>query len=106
MVISFDWLKRLDAVILRTLERKILLLLDSFSGHGSPERLPKLPPVEVKFLPVNTTSCLQPLDAGIMSSLKRRYCTLEDNRVLDAIDSDDEIYNIDQLTAMRYVHSV
>lgn len=106
MVIFFDWLKRFDAFIARTPGRRVLLLLDNFCGHGSPDCLPELCSVEVKFLPANTTSRLQPMDAGIIASLKRRYRTLQYNRVLDALDSDDDIYKIDQLTAMRYVQSV
>lgn len=46
------------------------------------------------------------MDAGVISSLKRRYRTLKYNRVLDAMDSEDDICSIEQLTAMRYVHSV
>lgn len=49
MVIFFYWLKRLNAFIARTLGRKIMLLLDNFSGHGSSECHPELSSVEVKF---------------------------------------------------------
>lgn len=105
MVIFFDCLKRFDAFIARTLNRKIPFLLGKFSGHGSRECLPALSDVEVKFMQANMTSRLQPMDAGIIASLKRRYRVLQYNRVLDALDSDDNVYNIDQLTAMRYMQS-
>lgn len=109
MDIFFEWLKRFDAFIARTPNRRILLLLDNFSGHGSAECMPALPNIEVKFLPPNTTSRLQPMDAGIIASLKRRYCTLQYNRVLDALDVpgvENNLYKIDQLTAMRNIQSV
>lgn len=109
MDIFFEWLKRFDAFIARTPNRRILLLLDNFSGHGSAECMPALANIEVKFLPPNTTSRLQPMDAGIIASLKRRYRTLQYNRVLDALDVpgvENNLYKIDQLTAMRYVQSV
>lgn len=49
--------------------RKILLLLDNFSGH-----IPlKLSHIEIMFLPPNTTSILQPLDLGIIRNFKYHY---------------------------------
>lgn len=52
------------------------------------------------------TSRSQIMDVSVIASLKRRYHTLQYNRVLDSIDGDTNIDNIDQLTAMRYVQSV
>ena len=103
MDLLFKWLLRLDSYINGTARRKVLLLLDNFSGHGRPERLPDLCFVHVEFLPPNTTSKLQPMDAGIINCLKRRYRTAQYNRALDVLeDGGENIYNIDQLTAMKY----
>lgn len=56
-------------------DRQVLLLLDNASCHKIDyKRLQELSSVKVLFLPKNTTSKLQPLDAGIIaSSLKRRF---------------------------------
>ena len=69
----FEWLERFNAYIARTFSRKVALLIDNCSAHGTLENLPSLSNVEVIFLPPNTTSKLQPLDAGIIASLKLRY---------------------------------
>ncbi|ESN91598.1 hypothetical protein HELRODRAFT_165651 [Helobdella robusta] len=49
--------------------RKILLFVDNCSAH--PEI--SMSNVIVKYLPPKTTSCLQPLDAGIISQIKAIY---------------------------------
>jgi hypothetical protein len=67
-----EWLQTFDKIIrLSSPERRVLLLLDnagSHSLHGI-----ELKNVEIKFLPPNTTSKLQPLDAGIIACFKRKY---------------------------------
>lgn len=106
MSLFFQWLLRFDTKMTQR-GRKVLLLLDNLSGHGRVGSLPELISTRVEFLPPNTTSKLQPMDAGIIASLKRRYCTIQYNRVLyeDATAGGD-IYAIDQLTAMRYLAAV
>lgn len=49
---------------------------------------------------------LQSMGAGINASLNRRYRTMQYNLALDVMDLQENIYNIDQLTAMRYVKAV
>ena len=57
------WLSSLDRYVGQTPGRKILLLLDNFSGHGTPqEPLTELQNITIQFLPANTTSRMQPLD--------------------------------------------
>ena len=51
--------------------RNILLLLDNFSGHF-PEKY-ELTNVELLYLAPNTTSIMQPLDAGIIRSFKVHF---------------------------------
>lgn len=46
------------------------------------------------------------MDPDIICSLKCRYRTLQYNRVLYALDSEANVYKVDELTAMRYVESV
>lgn len=106
MVIFLYWLKRLDAFITRTLWGEILSLLDNCSFQGFSECIPELSSVEMKFLSGNTTLRLQHIHASIIDSLKRGYHTLQCrcNRVLNAIYSVDNIYNMGHTCAMYRTH--
>lgn len=55
---------------LKAAGRKMVLLVDNFSGHKVPEGLER---IKVIFLPPNMTSHIQPLDAGIISCVKAIY---------------------------------
>ena len=59
--------------MMRKENRKIILLADNATSHKTEEAIAKLTNVRVYFLPPNTTSALQPLDQGIIYSLK--VCT-------------------------------
>lgn len=99
----FEWLRRLDRYIGMESGRKILLLIDNCSAHGKEETMPHLDNVRVLFLPPNTTSKVQPLDAGIIAWVKNKYRTRLLLRVFDNIDMGRKsIYNVDVLTAMRW----
>jgi hypothetical protein len=63
-----DYLTKLDARM-RLQRRKILLIVDNAPVHVINENL-NLTNVAVHFLPPNTTSHLQPCDAGIINSFK------------------------------------
>ena len=59
------------------------------------------------FLPPNTTSKLQPLDAGIIASVTTRYRKYQYGRALDCLDaSESNIYKLDRLTAMRAIQNI
>ncbi len=63
--------KYLDALNQKMLqdERKILILLDNFSGHVVGD----FSNIKLIFLPPNSTSLIQPLDQGIIHSFKSKY---------------------------------
>ena len=63
-----DWLQDLNRRM-KLHKRKILLYMDNVSSHTSSADV-SLSNVTVKFFPANTTSCLQPLDAGIIKTFK------------------------------------
>ena len=65
-----SWLIDLEKQMKRE-GRVILLLLDNASCHSVSHL--HTPHVKVKFLPPNTTSHIQPLDAGIIRSFKSHY---------------------------------
>jgi hypothetical protein len=55
---------------MRKAKRNVLVLLDNASVHDTSLNLSN---VEFLYLPPNTTSHLQPLDAGIIASFKKQY---------------------------------
>ena len=56
------------------IEPKALLILDNCSAHPDEELLVSADGlVTAKFLPPNVTSLIQPMDQGVLESLKRRY---------------------------------
>ena len=67
-VLFSEWLERLNAKV-KAQKRNILMFLDNCGAH------PKLQFSNIKlvFLPPNTTSRLQPCDAGIIATLKAHY---------------------------------
>jgi hypothetical protein len=71
-----EYLRWLDNKM-RAQGRKILLLLDNFSGHELGVQLvgglQGLSHVRIEWLPPNTTSHWQPLDQGIIASFKLQY---------------------------------
>lgn len=85
--------------------RRILLWLDNFAGHNLPEE--GLSHIQAEFFSPNLTPHVQPLDAGIIKSLKTNYKQRFISRAIRLFDTGtlvtSELYLIDQLTAMRMV---
>ena len=71
---------------MKTQNRKILILLDNFSGH----KIGDFENIRFHFFPPNTTSKIQPLDMGIIASFKSKYRRLLNNFIFDLILDDDE----------------
>ena len=83
-----SWLYRFSSFISRSNpQRRVILLLDNCSAHGSAESLPNLSNVDYQFLPPGRTSKLQPLDTGIIAALKVRYREKQYDHALDCIDA-------------------
>lgn len=98
----FSWLKRSDEYIARTSARRDILLLENFSAHGTYCSLPALSNVEVHFLPPNTASCIQPLNAEFIAALKAAYRRRLSFRIFDKIDASAKtIHDVDILMVMR-----
>ncbi|GFX21861.1 tigger transposable element-derived protein 1 [Trichonephila clavipes] len=66
------------------LEFKILLILDNAPGHPILEH----PNIKVAFFPPNTTSLIQPLDQGIISTFKKYYVKFTFQFIFDKLESE------------------
>ena len=78
--------------------RKVALIIDNCPAHPVIENLKS---VTLYFLPPNTTSALQPMDQGVIWSLKSKYRTHIIQKVLAAIDQGKQLPVISILEAMK-----
>ena len=62
----------------------------------------------VESLPKNTTPILQPLNLGIIASIKKRYKHLIAQRAVDLVDSGhyDSIYKVDIRLAGHWIYEI
>jgi hypothetical protein len=84
---------------MRKQQRQILLLLDNAPSHAV--QTIDLTNISVMFLPANTTSLIQPMDAGIIAAFKKRYRSFQLGMALDREkNSLSDIYKVDIVQAM------
>ena len=87
-------------------KRNVILFLDNATVHP-PSLIDKFSNIKIVFLPKNTTSRLQPLDAGIIQSFKSKYQTKLMRYVIARVKEDllaSEITKqIDVLRAIKWV---
>ncbi|CAH1241537.1 TIGD4 [Branchiostoma lanceolatum] len=88
--VFLDWLSKLDKKMGQQ-GRKILLFADNAPSHPNVS----LRNIELKFFPPNTTSRLQPMDQGIIQTVKLKYRKLQLNKILTVLQEDKEITGID-----------
>jgi hypothetical protein len=90
------WLIKLN----RSLKEPIIILLDNFSGHDVKREFEN---IIIIFLPPNTTSRTQPLDAGIISAFKHRYrLKLMDYIITRAYSTNGEApFSLKEITCAR-----
>lgn len=91
-----DWLKNFN---LRMCGRSVLLLIDNASSHVAFQ----LSNVRVHFLPPNTTSHLQPLDAGIVKSFKAHYRRSFLKWTLAMLQTQTKVKHLDLLSCITFV---
>ncbi|GBO12743.1 Tigger transposable element-derived protein 6 [Araneus ventricosus] len=95
-----DWLKGLDDKM-RKQKRRIILFIGQCPAH--PPDTNFLKNVTVKFFPANCTSKLQPLDLGVIKSLKH-YRKLLVKTVIASLDhGDSKNMKLDALQAMNFI---
>ena len=106
-IMSDVW-KRLDRKI-KLQNRNVVLFLDNGTSHeASAEK--NLSNIKSVFLPENTRSRLQPLDAGIIRALKLKYPNLLIRCVISRVDDNkrvsDIVNEINILKVIGWVKSV
>ncbi|XP_046564277.1 tigger transposable element-derived protein 6-like [Haliotis rubra] len=96
-----DWLRTFDRQC-RSRGRCVILLVDNAASHNC--KHVKLTNVKVHFLPPNTTSRIQPLDAGIIRTFKAYYKRSLVRHFI-ACAEDDKPQCINLREALRFVKS-
>ena len=93
------WLKELDRKMIAE-GRKITMIVDYCPAHPHVEGLQA---VELIFLPPNITSKLQPMDQGVIRSLKAKYRSAVVKLYITRIESGKELPKISILDAMKFL---
>ena len=103
-----QWLLCFNAAVAVTRRECVLLLIDNASCHGTSATLPNLSHVDIHFLPKRTTSILQPMDAGVIASVKKRYIQRQNERAVDRIDRGlfDDPYKLDLNVAITWLYDI
>ena len=78
--------------------RKVLLIIDNCPAHPV---IGGLKAIQLCFLPPNTTAVTQPMDQGVIRSLKAKYRSRLIKLIIKAIDSNKDIPKINVLDAMK-----
>lgn len=108
------WAERFNAGM-RGEGRRVLLMLDHVSSHRQHIQLSH---VTIKMLPPNTTTHLQPQDAGVIETFKTKIAALRDAHMVEkvdallaraaaqrrhnAVDEVEQLHHSDVLEAMRW----
>lgn len=95
-----EWLLRFNRKMI-TQKRHVLLTMDNCAAHKITDL--ELSNVTVQFFPSNTTSCLQPLDQGIIANVKRHYRVRLLRAVIRALELNQEKPKWNILQAMRCI---
>ena len=91
-----DWVKQLDRTF-HAKSRKVALIVDNCPAHP---HVPGLVAIDLIFLPPNMTPITQPMDQGVIRSLKAKYRAKMIRKYINAIDSNKELPKITILDAM------
>ena len=92
-----EWVRELDRKFQRE-DRKIALIVDNCPAHPD---INDLKAIELVFLPPNTTSHTQPIDQGVIWSLKSKYKILSVRRIITALENDEDMPSFSVFDAMK-----
>ena len=92
-----EWVREVDRPITKE-GRKMVLLVDNCPAHPSIDNFVS---TELIFLLPNTTSKLQPMDQGVIRSLKAHYKTMSIKKLIEAIEKKKPLPEFSILDAMQ-----
>ena len=92
-----NWVRELDNQLEKE-NRKVALIIDNCTAHPD---IGGLKAIDLFLLPPNTTSALQPMDQGVIRSLKARYRTKVVQKMIEAIDNKNSLPTISLLDAIK-----
>ena len=96
--IFVEWVCKLDRRF-TTAERKVALVIDNCPSHL--HVINDLSAIDIIFLPPNTTSILQPMDQGVIRSLKAHYRPKVVRKYLTHVELGKPLPDISVLDAMN-----
>ena len=92
-----EWVRELDRKFEQQ-NRKVVLIIDNCPAHPA---IGGLKAIHLCFLPHNTTAVTQPMDQGVIRSLKAKYRSRLIKLIIKAIDSNKDIPKINVLDVMK-----
>ena len=102
-----DWLLEFGDYISQFRERRVALVIDNASCHKKCTEQTKFRNIEIVYLPPNTTSLTQPMDAGVIASMRRRFKRKQVSQALKVIEeNENNKYRIDLYTACTWLSKI
>ena len=96
-----EWVKKLDKKFEKE-NREAILIVNNCPAYPIIEGLKA---VELVFMPWNTTSKTQPMDQGVIRSLKAKYCKKIIQRLIRAVDLKKKFPKTSVLDALQWLTS-
>ncbi|CAM6113231.1 unnamed protein product [Calypogeia fissa] len=105
-----DWMLRFEGYVKALGRTKVALIVDNAPGHLIAPIADKLIVTKLFFLPPNTTSRFQPMDAGIIQSFKMQFCRLVIRKQLADFENQKpftmDVYHVVLLVVQAWSESV
>jgi hypothetical protein len=99
----FDkWILDLDETMKK---KKIILFMDNATCHGSAASL-KLSNIKIEYLPTNTTSLIQPMDAGVIKNFKCHYRRKILQKILSSLEEDEALSAKDMAKSVSLLDAI
>lgn len=92
-------------------DRKVLVIVDGWNGHGGKGLMPEVQNVEVVFLDKEGGDAVKPFENGIARGMKVRYRKAQVERAMDMMDIEEEcgggeLFDVDAMTGIQLMKSI